>query len=102
METSATDNGFALTLLYYHLYQRSKLNESDLQKIAASKKYKANPKLLMPDLSQKYGFPPPLSISHMELIRLLAIYPIPQAFANLVGPLRQDFSVYKHELDMNS
>ena len=78
-----TTNEFARTLMFYHLYQREKLNAVDLAKI--SKKYAKKPTALIEDLSRKYSYweiPP--SVTWDCLVRLISLYELPQAYSSLL------------------
>ena len=92
MEKSGkSTNPFARVLLFYYLYQRSKITATDFEKIA--KKYAGKGDKLLVDLQTKYTFPIPESVWSLELARLCAIYPIPPLFLRLMSMSEPPFDV---------
>lgn len=69
--------------MFYHLFQRVKLNPADLAKIA--KKYGKKPESMISDLSRKYNYwEIPNTITLENFVRLLSIYEIPESYSVLM------------------
>jgi len=100
-ESQKSTNPFARVLLFYYLYQRSKITATDFEKIA--KKYAGKGDKLLVDLQTKYTFPIPESVWSLELTRLCAIYPIPPLFLRLMSMSEPPFDtrtdVYSSEFN---
>lgn len=92
-------NPFAITLLYYHLYVRSKLSADLLSKVA--KKYKRSSAALLDDLVKKYKFPLPDSVNMSEIRRLVGVYGVPVDYIALMELAPSD-TTYKPEFDVYS
>ena len=84
MSQSATiTNPFARTLMFYHLYQRVKLNPTDLAKIA--KKYGKKPEAMISDLSRKYSYwQIPDTVTLEIFVRIISVYQIPENYLVLI------------------
>lgn len=87
MSSATTTNAFAITLYWYHLYQRSRLKKELglLHKIAA--KYQAKSAELLKDLSKKYSFPLPEVVTLNELQRLIHLYEPPTPYMLQLPPM---------------
>lgn len=85
MDSSESQNPFAIALAYYDRYKRSTLQNPDfLLKIAA--KYSKKPEKLIPDLLEKYCFPSSLhSISFSYLFKIISTYKVPTIYVSLLG-----------------
>ncbi len=77
-----TSAPFALVLDFYERYRYVKLQKDDLSKICI--KYKKQPEKVIVDLQKKYNFPISSSLSIINVKRLLALYPVPEEYANLI------------------
>jgi hypothetical protein len=74
---------FAIVLLLYERNQRAMLSETQLAKIA--KKYSSKPNSLLADLQKKYPhYTVPTEVLLMEVERLLAVYPVPKVYQDLI------------------
>lgn len=78
-----TDNPFARVLLFYFLYQRSKINTVDLEKIAM--KYRNKGDKLLNDLQLKYSFSIPESVTIGEIFGVLETQDVPSIYRNLLN-----------------
>jgi hypothetical protein len=81
MEESVS-NQFALVLLYYDQFKRSKLASSDLIKIA--KKYGRKPEKLVIDLTKKYGFVFPKVCEASAIMHICELYSVPDSYLQLM------------------
>jgi len=78
----STDSPFAIVLAFYETYRHVKLVEEDLRKIA--EKYAKRPQKILAALGKKYSLPFPQTVSLDCVRRLLALYPVPQCYADLI------------------
>jgi hypothetical protein len=76
------NNQFALVLLYYDQFKRSKLASSDLMKIA--KKYGTKPDKLVIDLTKKYGFIFPKVCKASTIMHICELYTVPDSYLQLM------------------
>ena len=85
MEKTKSTNPFAITLSFYYLYIRNKLNPVDLLKIV--KKYKLKPQDLIKDLVNKYGdyFDIPTSVSQYEIEKIKSSFTVPKQYLELIN-----------------
>lgn len=85
MNEDTLTNPFARVLVFYYNYARSKLNESDLSKVA--KKYKNKPQDLLADLARKYApFNVPSAAPLCDVLRVCANFSVPKIFTALALP----------------
>lgn len=76
-----TSNSFAITLVYYYNYCRSKLTVEDLTKI--KKKYERKPAQLLLDLQKKYLFPTPDKVTISQVQRVIGKFDIPTDYVSI-------------------
>lgn len=106
----STDSPFAIVLAFYETYRHVKLEEEDLRKVAD--KYAKRPQKILSALQKKYSLPFPTTVSLDRVRRLLALYPVPQCYADLIWAhvnksstdASSSAAVYEYEarLDINS
>lgn len=86
----STSNVFAIALVYYYNFVRSKLASStcanDLLRV--KKKYAGKPEQLLPDLVKKYIFPAVESVKLHEVSRIVGLYEVPEGYTALIPELR--------------
>jgi small nuclear ribonucleoprotein (snRNP)-like protein len=80
MSEFCTDSPFAIILDFYERYRRGKLREDDLLKVVD--KYAGKPQKMLSALAKKYELPVAKTVSIDRVRRLLALYPVPQAYAD--------------------
>jgi len=80
MDINTTSAPFALVLDFYERYRYMKLQSEDLSKILD--KYNKQPAKILVDLRKKYNLILPTSISIGRVERLLAVYDVPERYAN--------------------
>lgn len=90
-ESGKSTNPFARVLLFYYLYQRSKITATDFEKIA--KKYAGKGDKLLTDLQTKYTFPIPEDIWSLELARLCTVYTLPPLYLRLMNASGPPFDI---------
>ena len=76
------DNHFALVLVFYDQYKRTKLLAADLAKIA--KKYASKSAQLISDLEKKYDIPIPKQCNAADLTRICQLYGVPDSYRTLL------------------
>jgi small nuclear ribonucleoprotein (snRNP)-like protein len=96
----STSNPFAIVLVFYFNFIRSKLNPEDLLKI--QKKYAKKPDRLVHDLKTKYQFEIPQNVSETTLLRILANFTIPETFIALTGFDKSIIPQYNVTIDVAS
>lgn len=77
-----SNNSFALALLYYFDYRRSKLQPDLLVKIA--RKYRNSPNKLLVDLQAKYEHPMLTTATLQQIIRIFSVVDIPAEYLALL------------------
>lgn len=75
-------DSFASVLVFYEQFKRTKLNPSDLSKIA--RKYESKPNQLIADLEKKYEMPIPQKCSLRNVQRICHIFAVPDSYMNLL------------------
>lgn len=76
------DNEFASVLVFYDVYNRSKLLSTDLAKIA--KRYGSKPGQLIADLEKKYCIPIPKLSKVVNISRICQLHAVPESYRLLL------------------
>lgn len=99
-DEGVTDNPFAVTLVYYYCYCRSKLTCEDLQRI--QRKYESRPQNLLRDLQKKYIFKAPSSVTWREVARVVGCFDVPADFVRVAGISVEQRRSFEKSLDICS
>ena len=95
-DVGMTENVFARLLVFYHKYNRDKINADDLGKVA--KKYAKRPEKLIPDLESKYPHKIPSQVHFYEISRVKCKFQLPESYTSLLPTIPTKYS-YSLELD---